>query len=143
MTTGNPYTAPAAEIDNGETKPPKLTPMGLIIAIIAALFLCLIIGLNFSEPSDLSPELLSNPCRRYTSDFLAGSSICVLAFIFITFVFRKQNKLLLTATIIPSIFFGFYLITSGMKSDHHISSYGWLAKNCHIPTGIYHILNDL
>jgi hypothetical protein len=105
--------------------------VALIIAVISAWILCLYVGVTLGAPSKLG-EVLGHPCRRYTSDFLIGSSICAPIFILIAFMFRRQNKLLLAAIIIPSASLGFYLVTSGMKTYNNISSYGYLARNCNI-----------
>jgi hypothetical protein len=105
---------------------------GLIVSVIFAWALCLFIGIFLNIPSNLS-EALSDPCRKYTLDFLFGSSIGALVFILIAVVFRKHNKFLLSVILVPSSFFGFYLIASTMfGADNNISSYGYLANTCHI-----------
>ena len=118
-------------MSNKKATPSLLMTVALIIAIIFTLIFCLFIGVYLNIPSNLG-QVLTDPCGRYTSDFLFGFSICVLVFIFIAFVFRNQNKLLLAIIMIPSLLLGFYLFSEGIVADDNISSYGYLARDCHI-----------
>ena len=114
--------------------PPALTIIALVFSIILSWVLCIFIGLKLNIPSNLN-QVLGDPCGRYTLDFLFGSSICLLIFIIVAFVFRYINKILLTTILVPSALLGIYIVGHAMKADDSVSSYGYLARDCRVFLG--------
>jgi len=94
-------------------------------------FLSMVWSVHNMFPNPLGAAL-GDPCGEFAKDFWIIYGVLIILHIGVVYLFRYLSKILLSIAIPLSLFINANGVSSGLKADDSISSYGYLARECYI-----------